>query len=308
MEKIYDVVIVGSGPAGLSAAIYAARGGLDFIVIESAYASGGQVLNTSEVDNYMGFHNVDGFELGMKFKEHAENLGVEFVNKKVTQIKSNNDLDKEVICEDGTVYKCQNIIIATGATPKKIGVEGEVEFMGKGVSYCATCDGSLFRGMEVAVVGGGDTALEDAIYLSKICKKVYIIHRRDVFRGAKSLEDRLLECENVEILWNTVVERINGLERVENLNVRNIQIDMPGELEVDGIFVAVGTTPNSQLLKGIVDMDDTGYVIAGEDCITSRNGIFAVGDVRKKPLRQIITAASDGANAIYALISKKSDK
>lgn len=312
MEKVYDVIIIGSGPAGLSAAVYAARGGLDFLVIESAYASGGQVLNTGEVDNYLGFHNIDGFELGMKFKEHATNLEAEFVNKKVTEIKSDSGSDKkeekEITCEDGTVYKCHNLILATGATARKLGVEGEKEFSGKGVSYCATCDGGFFKGKEVAVVGGGDTALEDAIYLSKICEKVYVIHRRDAFRGAKSLEMRLLECENVEILWNTVVERINGLDKVENINVRNVQIDMPGELKVDGIFIAIGTTPNSQLLKGIVEMNDGGYVMAGENCATNRDGIFVAGDVRQKPLRQIVTAVSDGANAINTLIMRNNDR
>lgn len=311
MEKVYDAIIVGSGPAGLSAAVYAARSGLDFLVTESAYAGGGQVLNTGEVDNYLGFHNIDGFELGMKFKEHAMKLGTEFVNKKVTEIKVNrlpysDKEEKEIVCEDGSVYKCHNVILATGATAMKLGVEGEMEFSGKGVSYCATCDGSFFKGKEVAVVGGGDTALEDALYLSKICSKVYVIHRRDKFRGAKSLENRLLQCGNVEILWNTVVEKINGLDKVENINVRNVQIDMPGELHVAGVFVAIGTTPNSQLLKDIVEMDDRGYVLAGENCATNHKGIYAVGDVRKKPLRQIITAASDGANAINSLVSAES--
>lgn len=301
-EKVYDTVIVGSGPAGLSAAVYGVRGGLDFVVIESAYASGGQVLNTSEVDNYLGFHNINGFDLGMKFREHADALGANFVNKKVTDISSNDNLWL-VSCDDGTHYKTKTVILATGAVSAKLAVPGEEEFCGKGVSYCATCDGNFFKGKTVAVVGGGDTALEDAIYLARICEKVYVIHRRNEFRGAKSLEMRLMSLQNVEVLWDTVVEEIHGTDSVECLSVKNKAIDMTGQLNVSGVFIAIGTTPVTGLLEGKVDMDDRGYIIAEENCITNRNGIFVAGDIRKKGLRQIITAASDGANALNSVIS-----
>lgn len=301
MAEILDLVIIGSGPAGLSAAVYAARAGLTFLVLESNYASGGQVLNTYEVDNYLGFCGVNGFDLGMKFREHAEKLGAQFVNKKVLEIKAEEAV-KEVICEGGDGYRAKNVILATGAVSSKLNVPGEEEFKGKGVSYCATCDGSFFRGKTVAVIGGGDTALEDAVYLARICEKVYVIHRRDSFRGAKSLEDKLYACENVDIIWDTVVEKIEGTDVVQNLLVKNIRLNMPGKLKVDGVFVAIGTKPVSELLEGKVSMDDRGYIIAGENCATNVSGIFAAGDVRKKDFRQIITAASDGANAVNSLI------
>lgn len=302
MSDRYDVIIIGSGPAGLSAAVYAARGGLKFLVLESAYASGGQVLNTYEVDNYLGLYNMNGFDMGMKFREHAQKLGTEIVNKKVTALNIDGR-EKEAVCSDGTVYHAENIILATGAAASKLGAAGEEEFSGKGVSYCAACDGNFFKNKIVAVVGGGDTALEDAAYLARICKKVYVIHRRNQFRGAKSLENKLLEHDNVEILWDTVVESINGGEKVESLTVRNVKMDMQGSLAVDGIFIAIGTRPESGLLKGKVAMDEQGYILAGENCATNVPGIYAAGDVRKKPLRQIITAASDGANAVNSAIS-----
>lgn len=301
MEKILDVVIVGSGPAGLSAAVYAARAGLSFLVLEANYASGGQVLNTYEVDNYLGFYGVNGFDLGMKFREHAEKLGAQFVNKKVSAINIEETL-KEIVCEDGTSYHTKNVILATGAVSTRLNVPGEEEFKGKGVSYCATCDGNFFRGKTVAVIGGGDTALEDAVYLARICEKVYVIHRRDSFRGAKSLEEKLSACENVDVIWDTVVEEIEGTDVVQNLLVKNTRLNMPGKLKVDGVFVAVGTKPVSELLSGKVRMDDKGYIITDENCATNVSGIFAAGDVRKKDFRQIITAASDGANAVNSLI------
>ncbi len=301
-EKVLDTIIVGSGPAGLSAAIYAVRGGLEFLVLESNYASGGQVLQTSEVDNYLGFHNINGFELGMKFREHADALGAQFVNKKVTGLAFDEAV-WEVSCEDGQKFLAKTIIAATGATATKLNVPGEDEFRGRGVSYCATCDGNFFRGKKVAVVGGGDTALEDAIYLARICEKVYVIHRRNAFRGAKSLENRLMELENVEVLWDSVVEEISGMDQVESLMVRNIKMDMPGRLDVDGVFIAIGTTPDSEFIKGIADMDERGYVLADENCTTTQKGLFVAGDIRKKTLRQIITAAADGANAVNSVVS-----
>lgn len=303
---MYDVVIVGSGPAGLSAAVYAARGGLDFVVLESAYASGGQIINTAEVDNYLGLYHINGFDMGMKFREHAETLGAKFENKEVIEIQVDADV-KKVVCKDGTVYETRNVLLATGAAARNLNVEGEKEFTAKGVSYCATCDGNFFREKDVAVVGGGDTAISDAIYLARICKKVYVIHRRDNFRAAKKLQNQLFELDNVEILWDSTVEEIQGMDHVEKIVVRNNVLDMEGPVSVEGVFVAVGTKPNSSLLEGKVDMDEYGYIIAGENCATSAKGIFVAGDVRKKELRQVITAASDGANAINSVIATLSD-
>lgn len=302
MDTQFDLIIIGSGPAGLSAAVYAARAGLPFIVLESAYTSGGQVLNTHEVDNYLGLCGMNGFEMGMKFREHAETMGTEFVNKKVSVINNIEATPKEIVCEDGSVYYAKNIILATGAVPARLDVPGEEEYRGKGVSYCAACDGNFFKGKSVAVVGGGDTALEDAVYLARMCEKVYVIHRRDAFRGAKSLEDKLYTCDNVDVLWDTVVEQIRGTDVVQSLSLMNTRLNMPGTLRVDGVFIAVGTRPVSELLMGKVLTDERGYIVTDENCATNIAGVFAAGDVRRKSFRQIITAASDGANAVNSLI------
>lgn len=302
METQFDLIIIGSGPAGLSAAVYAARAGLSFIVLESAYTSGGQVLNTHEVDNYLGLCGMNGFEMGMKFREHAETMGTEFVNKKVSVINNIEATPKEIVCEDDSVYYAKNVILATGAVPARLDVPGEEEYRGKGVSYCAACDGNFFKGKRVAVVGGGDTALGDAVYLARICEKVYVIHRRDAFRGAKSLEDKLYTCDNVDVLWDTVVEQIRGTDVVQSLSLMNTRLNMPGTLRVDGVFIAVGTRPVSELLMGKVLTDERGYIVTDENCATNIAGVFAAGDVRRKSFRQIITAASDGANAVNSLI------
>lgn len=302
MDTQFDLIIIGSGPAGLSAAVYAARAGLPFIVLESAYTSGGQVLNTHEVDNYLGLCGMNGFEMGMKFREHAETMGTEFVNKKVSVINNIEATPKEIVCEDGSVYYAKNVILATGAVPVRLDVPGEEEYRGKGVSYCAACDGNFFKGKRVAVVGGGDTALGDAVYLARICEKVYVIHRRDAFRGAKSLEDKLYTCDNVDVLWDTVVEQIRGTDVVQSLSLMNTRLNMPGTLRVDGVFIAVGTRPVSELLMGKVLTDERGYIVTDENCATNIAGVFAAGDVRRKSFRQIITAASDGANAVNSLI------
>lgn len=302
MDKILDLIIIGSGPAGLSAAIYAKRGGLDYIVIESNYVSGGQVLNTSEVDNYLGFHMINGFDLGMKFREHADKLGTEFINKKVISLDLDEEV-KKVSCDDKTTYMTKNILLATGASNMKLDIPGEEEFKGRGVSYCATCDGGFYKGKTVAVVGGGDTALEDAIYLARICDKVHVIHRRDKFRGAKSLEERLISNDNVIIHWNTKVREILGDETVKEIVLEDTKDNEERKINLDGIFIAVGTKPNSELLFDKVEMDENNYIIAGENCATNLKGVFVAGDIRKKPIRQIITAASDGANAINSVIS-----
>ena len=297
---MYDLVILGSGPAGLTAAIYATRAELKTVVIEKAPMSGGQVINTYEVDNYPGYPGISGFELSMKFREHADKLGAEFVNAEVESLRVEGD-KKIVTLTDGTTYDAKAVIIATGAVWRKLGTPGEKELSGMGVSYCATCDGAFFRNREVAVVGGGDVAVEDAIFLARLCKKVYVIHRRDEFRAAKVLSTRLQQLENVEILWDTTVEKINGTEMVESIEVKNKNTGETKEIPLAGVFIAVGTIPNSEAFKDIVEMDASGYIKADETGRTSQPGIFAAGDVRTKELRQIVTGASDGANAVYAV-------
>lgn len=298
MGEIYDVVIIGSGPAGLAAAIYAERAELNAIVIEKNVVSGGQVLTTYEVDNYPGVQGIGGFDLGMKFREHADGLGATFVEDEVVKIETDEKI-KKVICAGGT-YEARTVVIATGASHRKLGVPGEEQLTGIGVSYCATCDGAFFRGKTTAVVGGGDVALEDAIFLARLCKKVYVIHRRNKFRGARSLQKKLLSLENVEIVWDSVAEEIIGSDHVEALKVSNVKTGEKTDLVVDGVFIAVGITPNSSGFEGLADMDH-GYFKAGEDCCTSSKGIFAAGDVRTKQLRQIVTAVADGANAITSI-------
>ena len=294
----YDLVIVGSGPAGLAAAIYAERARIRTLVIEKGMVSGGQVLTTYEVDNYPGLPGVGGYDLGTKFREHADNLGAQLAEDEVLRIEDAGNV-KRIICEHET-YEAKAVILATGASHRKLAVPGEEELAGMGVSYCATCDGAFFRKKVTAVIGGGDVALEDAIFLSRMCEKVYLIHRRDEFRGAKSIQEQVFSRENIEVVWDTVVERITGTEKVEALAVKNVKTGEEREISVSGVFVAVGITPASQAFEGLVEMDH-GYIKAGEDCCTSCPGIFAAGDVRTKPLRQIITAAADGANAVTSV-------
>lgn len=297
---MYDLIIIGAGPAGLSAAIYAARAGLHFIVLDQNPMSGGQVLMTYEVDNYPGFPGISGMELGMKLKEHADNLSVECRTVQVLSYDFNHTV-KKIETDQGETLESKAIVIAMGASHAMLGVPGEKELTGMGVSYCATCDGAFFRNRTVAVVGGGDVALEDVIFLAGLCKKVYLIHRRDRFRGAKILQDRVMEFENVEILKNHVVTEIQGESRVSGITVQNVQNIEETHLEVQGIFIAVGMKPQTNELPQELLRDENGFVIAGEDCRTNLSGIFAAGDIRTKKLRQIITAAADGANAITSV-------
>lgn len=295
---MYDLIIIGSGPAGLSAAIYAKRAGLELLVLEKAPMSGGQVLNTYEVDNYLGMPGMNGFDMGMKFREHTDKLGIDFQEAQVRSLTVRDGV--KVIGTDDGELEAKTVILATGAVHAHLGVPGEEELAGVGVSYCATCDGAFFRGKTVAVAGGGDVALEDAIYLARFCKKVYLIHRRDEFRGARVLQEELKKLENVEILYSCTVEEIRGGECVESLLVRNVKTEEISELEADGIFVAVGIRPSTELVRELAECDEAGYVLAGEDCATNIPGLYAAGDVRKKPVRQIITAVADGANAAVA--------
>ena len=296
---LYDVIIIGSGPAGLSAAIYAQRAKLVTLVIEKAPMSGGQILNTYEVDNYPGIPGVGGFDLGSKFRAHADALGCSFVTAEVREIQEEEG-KKKIVTEKET-YETKTLILATGATHRKLGVPGEEELMGMGVSYCATCDGAFFKGKTTAVIGGGDVALEDALFLARLCEKVYLVHRRDEFRGAKVLQERVFETENIEVVWDSVVEEIQGEDMVEKISIYNKKKEEKSELEVQGVFIAVGIQPNTEIYRNLVKMDEGGYIIAGEDGVTQTKGVFAAGDLRTKQLRQVITAASDGANAVTSV-------
>lgn len=297
---MYDLIIIGSGPAGLSAAVYGKRAGLNLLVIEEKPMSGGQILNTYEVDNYLGMPGMNGFDMGMKFKEHADAAGIEFKTASVREIHDEGD-KKTVRTVDGTNYEAKTLILATGAEHRMLGVSGEEKYRGKGVSYCATCDGAFFRGKEVAVVGGGDVAVEDAVYLSRMCSKVYLIHRRDSLRAAKGLQEKLTACGNVEILWNRTVQDIYGSETVENVRLNHVTEQTREDLPVHGVFIAVGMHPNTEAFRDVVPCDEQGYVIAGEDCITKTPGIFAAGDLRTKQVRQIVTAVADGACAAVSV-------
>lgn len=326
---MYDVIIIGSGPAGLSASIYAKRAGLHAITIEKNYMSGGQVLNTYEVDNYPGLPGINGFDMGMKFREHADKLGCEFRTGEVLEIrKTDGSEESESGCEeklqaaefgiakesgkdgrnkgftvvtDAGNFETKTILAATGASHAKLNIPGEEELSGMGVSYCATCDGAFFKDKVTAVIGGGDVAVEDAIFLARNCKKVYLIHRRDTLRAAAWLQKEVMELPNVEILWDTIAERIDGEDQVEALQIKNVKNKEVQALPVDGVFVAVGIVPAGEVFKNIAECDEKGYLIAGEDGATSAAGIFAAGDVRTKKLRQIVTAVADGANAITAI-------
>lgn len=288
-----DLIIAGSGPAGLSAAVYASNAMLDFVVIEKFPMSGGQILNTYDINNYPGFEQIDGFSLGQNFRKHAEKVGARFVNDEIKSIERTNG-GYSVICGKNR-YETKTIIYALGAAPRKLGVKGEAELSGRGVSYLATCDGNFFRGRPVAIIGGGDVALEDALYLANICSEVYLIHRRNEFRGAKYLQEKVIKNERIRILYNTQVEEILGENKVESVRLNNGQT-----LYVDGVFIAVGSQANSSLVEEFCELDK-GFIKADESCVTSADGIFAAGDVRTKRLHHICTAVADGANAVYSV-------
>ena len=303
---MYDLIIVGSGPAGLSAAVYAKRAGLNMIIIEKNPVSGGQIIDTYEVDNYLGIPGVNGFDLAMKFREHADKLGAEFVDATVSAIEvvsKGSDTKAPVykVVTDNGEYETHTVILATGAHHSKLQIPGEEEFIGKGVSYCATCDGAFYRGKVTAVNGGGDVAVEDAIFLSRFCSKVYLVHRRDQLRAAKILQEELFGLSNVEIIWDSVVKEIKGDEKVTHLVIENVKKNEVSQINVDGIFVAIGIRPSTDLVENLVDLDDDGYVISSENGETSLPGIFVAGDSRAKRLRQIVTAVADGANAVTSV-------
>ncbi|MBS6193950.1 MAG: thioredoxin-disulfide reductase [Clostridiales bacterium] len=296
MEKIYDVIVIGSGPAGITAAIYGERAGLSTLVVEGSFVQGGQILNTYEVDNYPGLPGISGMELAEKMKEHMTAQGTEIVRGKVNGITLEEGV--KVVHTKKADFRGKTVILAAGAVHRKLQVPGEEELSGMGVSYCATCDGAFFKDKTVAVVGGGDVAVEDAIFLARGCKKVYLIHRRDELRAAKSLQEALGRMPQVEMCWNQVVTEIGGENQVQWIQVEEVNTKESRKMEVDGVFIAVGITPDTEFVKDLVELDAYGYIAAGEDGKTNVPGIFAAGDIRTKPLRQIITAAADGANCV----------
>ncbi len=296
-----DLIIIGAGPAGLSASVYAVRAGLDIEIFESNYVPGGQVLTTYEVDNYLGMPGFNGFDMGVKFKEHAEKMGVTINTASVSGLEKSKD-SFIVQCGDKS-YESRMVLVATGAINRKLGLQSETRLQGKGISYCATCDGAFYKAKTTAVVGGSYTAVEDAIYLSAICEKVYLIHHRDKLRAGAYLEKKLFDCKNVEILWNQNVIDILGEEKVDGLKLQSTD-GKESQLSVFGVFIAVGTTPQTDLIKDMVELDAHGYVVAGEGCESSMSGLFVAGDLRTKPLRQITTAVSDGASAVTTIRHK----
>ena len=290
---IYDIIIVGAGPAGLTAAIYAGRANKKVLVLE-AKTYGGQIINTPDIENYPVEEHISGFDFATKIYNQAKNLGAEIVFEKAVEIKDLGK-EKEVVTNKNT-YKTKTIILATGSENRKLGLSNEDELVGKGISYCATCDGAFYRKKTVAVVGGGNTALEDALYLSNLVEKVYLIHRRDKFRGEETTVNKLKEKDNVEFIYNSNVTKLNANERLESIEVTNKDGNIQ-TINVDGLFVAVGRIPENQNFAKIINLDESGYIVAGEDCHTNIDGIFVAGDNRVKEVRQLVTATSDGAIA-----------
>ena len=296
---MYDVIIIGSGPAGLAAAIYAKRAALETLVLEKTPISGGQIINTYEVDNYPGLPGISGMELGQKMRGHVDAQHAEVKTATVKEIIDHGDY--KLVCTSEGDFETRTIVLAMGASHRQLGVPGENELCGMGVSYCATCDGAFFKGRDVAVVGGGDVALEDALFLARGCNKVYLIHRRDAFRGAKVLQKQVEEKENIVCVMDSVVDEIVGEDLVEKVCISNKKTQQSSELSVQGIFIAVGISPNTKEMQGLPKQDDAGYIIAAEDGVTDIPGIFVAGDCRTKQLRQVITATADGANAITSV-------
>lgn len=297
-KKIFDVVILGGGPAGFSAAIYAARGAVSTAIVD-VNMLGGQPSNYLELENYPGFQLVGGYDLMEKFEEHADKFGVKkFPMQEIEKV----DLAQKKIYTKEYEFLAKSIIIATGAQPQKLGVLGEKEFVGRGVSYCAVCDGAFYKDKAVAVVGGGNSAIEEAIYLTKFAKKVYVIHRRDKLRADKIIQERAFKNQKIEFIWNSIVFEIQGENTVKSILLKDTQTDKISKLDVDGIFPYIGISPNTELFSGQLNQDKYGFIITDTTMATSVDGVYAIGDVRNTPLRQVVTAASDGAiGATFAL-------
>ena len=310
--KIYDLVIIGSGPAGMSAAIYAQRAMLDFVMIEKEYMPGGQVVQTYEVDNYPGIPKTNGMDLGLKFSEHAKELGAKSITAEVKEIYADEEI-KEIMLKNGDTLKTRTIILATGEVHQTLGIEGEEKLKGMGVSYCATCDANFFEDFEVYVVGGGDSAVEEAMYLTKFARKVTIIHRRDELRAAKSIQEKAFKNPKLFFMWDSVVEELEGDDILQAMYVKNVKTGEVTKVEADpedgmfGLFGFIGTVPNTKIFEGIIDMDERGYIKTDADMHTNIPGVYAAGDVRVKSLRQVVTAAADGAIAAVQVERSMSD-
>lgn len=297
MKHIYDMIIIGGGPAGYTAALYAARAGLDTLIIERMSA-GGQMAITDTIDNYPGFdEGIDGFALGMKMQAGAERFGAKTEYAEVISV----DLDKKIkeIKTEKEDFFAYTVVIATGANPRELGIDGEGQLIGRGLHYCAHCDGRFYKGKTVAVVGGGNTAAADALYLSHLAQKVYMIHRRDALRATKIYHEPLMKAENVEFIWNSTVSDYVVDNRISAVKLRNLQSGAESELALDGLFVSIGRKPATELFRHQLSLDDSGYIIADETTQTNLPGVFAVGDVRTKALRQVVTAVGDGAVAVH---------
>ena len=300
MERnVFDTIVIGGGPGGYTAALYAARAGFSALVLEKL-SPGGQMATTDQIDNYPGFpQGVNGFELALEMQKGAQRFGAQTELAEVLRVDLRGPV-KEVVTQKET-YRAPTVVLATGASPRELGLPGERELRGRGVSYCATCDGMFYRGKTVAVVGGGNTAVADVLYLSRLCEKVYLIHRRDQLRASRVYLEPLKQAENVEILWDSQVTELLYGETLTGIKVRNKKTRETRELSLDGLFLAVGQLPNTQLFQGQVELDAAGYVVADETTRTNLPGVFAVGDLRQKPLRQVVTAAADGAVAAHFL-------
>ncbi len=295
-KKIYDVIIIGGGPAGYTAALYAVRSGLSALLLEK-FSAGGQMTQTQQIDNYPGFEEgIDGFTLGFKMQQSAERFGTETIQTEVQAVELNAS-PKKVFTDSGE-FLAKTVIIATGADHRHLGLENEEALIGKGVGYCASCDGMFYRGKTVAVVGGGNSAAADALLLSKICQKVYIIHRRDTMRATKIYHEPLMKAENIEFKWNSQVKELIYDEKIKGVKIEKNNGETE-EILIDGLFISIGRKPETQMFKEFLDIDDLGYIMADETTKTNIEGVFAAGDVRKKVLRQIVTAAADGAVAAH---------
>lgn len=291
----YDLIIIGGGPAGLTAGLYAARARLNALLIERGIP-GGQAAVTSHIENYPGFpEGIDGPELGQRIKEQASNFGLEFLTAEVSSVAL--DGDRKLVHTDQGTFQAKTLIIATGTQNATLGVPGEQEWKGRGVSYCATCDGAFFRDKTVAVVGGGDSAIDEALFLTRFAKEVIVIHRRDALRATKILQDRAFANPKIRFQWNSVVEEILGQDTVQRVVVRNVKTGQKTTLPVDGVFIYIGLKPNTAFLGDLLRLDERGYILTNEEMETNIPGIFAAGDVRAKTLRQVITACADGAIA-----------
>jgi thioredoxin reductase (NADPH) len=297
MEHVYDMIIIGGGPAGYTAALYAARAGFDTVVIEKM-APGGQMALTGDIDNYPGFdEGIDGFTLGMKMQKGAERFGAKTVYAEVNAVDFSDKI-KRIETKKQT-YFAKTVAISTGADPRTLGIAGEERLIGRGLHYCAHCDGRFYKGKTVVVVGGGNSAAADALYLSRLAEKVYVVHRRDTLRATKIYHEPLMNAANVEFLWNSTVEDFTVDKRVNGIKIKNVITGEVRELSCDGVFVSIGRKPSTAFLGDAVEKDENGYVIADESTKTNVDGVYAIGDVRTKALRQVVTAAADGAVAVH---------